>query len=173
MTSHACGTREVVATILRVVTVCALARGNGVRARQREIHHRMIKGCRRPRCRCMALGTVRGEVCCHVAGVGRTLEIFQVAANAGCRSQVVIVVGVAIGAQPRRNGMSSAKRKSHRIVIEVRAEPGVGGMAVFAGRGELRCDVVGIACGLELLGVARITLRRHRLEVARGRALMA
>lgn len=173
MTSHTRRAREVIATILRVVTVCALSWWNRVRARQREIHQGVIKRCRGPRYGGVALGTVGGEVGCHVIGVGRTLKIFQVATNASCRSQVVVVVGVAIGTKARWNGMPSAKRKSHRIVIEVRTEPGVGGMAVFAGRGELRRDMVGIAGGLEILGVAGIALRRHRLEVAGSRPLMA
>lgn len=166
MTSHARCTGEVVSAILGVVTVRALTWWNGVRASQREIHQGMIKRCRGPRCRRMALGTVGGEVGCDVVGIVRTLEIFQVTTNTSCRSQVVVAVGVAIGAQARRNRVTAAQRKSHRIVIEVRTEPGVGSMAVFAGRGELRRDMVGIASGLEILRVAGIALRRHRLEVA-------
>ena len=169
---HACRTREVIATILRVVTVRALSWWNGVRAGQREIHQRMIKRCRGPRRRRMALGTVGGEVGCHMVGIGRTLEIFQVATNASCRSQVVIVVGVAISTQARGNGMPSAQGKSHRIVIELCTQPVVRAVTVAASRGEHGRDMVRVARSLELFGVAGKALRRHRLEVAGSRAFM-
>ena len=81
------------------------------------------------------------------------------AANARGAAQVVTVVDMTIRALPRRNGVSSAERKSHRAVIEGRVQPVVGAMTVIAGRGEHRRDMVGIAGTLEILGVAGIALR--------------
>jgi hypothetical protein len=57
-----------------------------MRPGQSEVHHRMIERCRRPRYRGVALRAVRGEVCGHVIGIRRALEILQVAVNAGCTS---------------------------------------------------------------------------------------
>ena len=121
----------------------------------------------------MALLAGRRKVCRDVIGVCRTLKILQVTANAGRAGQVVVVVGVAVGALPWRHCMSAGQRKSHRRVIELRIQPVVGGVATVARSGELGADVVGIGRPREIRRVARIALRGHRLKLAIGRALMA
>jgi len=58
-------------------------------------------------------------------------------------------------------------------VIELRIQPVIRGMAAIASGGEHRGHVVGKCCSLELRLVAGITLRRHRRELAVGRAFVA
>ena len=108
-----------------------------------------------------------------MVGVGRSLIVLQVAGNASSAAQVVIIVDMAIRTLPGRNGVSSAERKSHRVVIEGRTEPGISAVTVIAIRGEHCGNVVGIARALEILGVAGIALRRHCLKLAGRCALVA
>ena len=58
-------------------------------------------------------------------------------------------------------------------MIELRIQPVVGGVATVARSGELGADVVGIGRPRKIRRVAGIALRRHRLKLAVGRALMA
>ena len=112
MAGHARCTREVVTTVLGVVTVGALARGHRVQSCQWEIHHGVIERRRGPGSGRMTLAAVCGEISRYVIRVCRALKIFEVATDAGRRSQVVIVVGVTVGAKARRNRMSAGQRKS-------------------------------------------------------------
>ena len=43
----------------------------------------------------------------HVVGIGGSLIILQMAGNAGRAGEVVIVVDVAVGAQPGRHGVAA------------------------------------------------------------------
>ena len=87
--------------------------------------------------------------------------------------EIEVVVDVAIATLPRRNRVTSGERKSHRRMIEVRAEPIVRSMARVAGGRETAADVIRIRRTLKIRRVTRITLRRHCLEFAAGRALVA
>jgi len=58
-------------------------------------------------------------------------------------------------------------------VIELRVQPVIRSVAAFASGGEHRGHVIGICGFLEIRLVAGITLRRHRRELAGGRAFVA
>lgn len=58
-------------------------------------------------------------------------------------------------------------------MIELRIQPVVGAVALIAGCSELRGEVVRVVCRFKVRGVAGIAIRRHRLELAVGRALVA
>lgn len=105
VTGHARRTGQVVIVI--DVAVSALARRNGMRAGQSEIHERVIERCGLPRDSRVALRAVRGEVGCYVIGIRSSLKIFQVAADARCAGQIVVVVHVTIGALARWNSVST------------------------------------------------------------------
>ncbi len=71
-------------------------------------------------------------------GLGRALEILQVAGHAGRAIQTVVVADVAIGAEPWRHGVQAGQRKPGRSVIESAIGPQIGVVALFAGQGEYR-----------------------------------
>ena len=77
------------------------------------------------------------------------------ACDAGVAGEVVIVVDVTIGAGARRHGMHSGEGKPSAVVVEFRVHPVAGAVALLAGLGEIRGDVVGIGGSLEILQVAR------------------
>jgi len=141
------------------VAIGTETRGHCVGARQREVHHRVIEGRRRPGNRGMALRAVRGEVCRHVVGIRRTLKIFQVAGNAGRAGQVVVVVGVAVDALAWRNGVSAGQRKSYGAVIKFCVQPIVRAVAGLAGDGELGRHVARVRGRSVVRRVAGIALR--------------
>jgi len=80
---------------------------------------------------------------------------------------------MAVDALARRDGVSAGERESHRVVIKLRVEPVVGGVARFACRRELGLDVVRIHRRLEVRGVTRIALRGETNELATGSAFVA
>ena len=121
----------------------------------------------------MALLAGLREVRRDVIGIGRALEILQVAAHARRAVQVVVVVNVAVRALPRGNGVCVGQRKSHRRVIELGIQPVIRAMALFASRSKLCCDMVRVGCTLEVRGVAGIAIGRHRLKLAGRRAFVA
>ena len=90
-----------------------------------------------------------------VVGVRGTLEILEVAGNAGVGGQVVIVVDVAIGTGARRHGMHAGEREVDAGVIEDCRRPARSRMAGLAGRREIQRDVARIIRALEVLQVAR------------------
>ena len=66
------------------------------------------------------------------------------AGDAGRAGQVVVVVDVAIGASPRRNGVQAGEREPGAGVVEGGIKPGAGAVALVAGLREIRGHVVGI-----------------------------
>ncbi len=171
VTGHAGRAGQVVVVVN--VAVGALTRRNCVRTGQHKIHKRMIKSCRLPSGRRVALRTIRREVRCDVIGIRGPLEIFQVAADAGRAGQIVIVVHVAIDALTWRNSVPSAQREPDRTVIEIRVQPCVRSMAGCAVRGEPSLRVIWIARRFEFIQVTRHALGGHRLELTLRCALMA
>ena len=171
VTGHAGRTRQGVVVVN--VAIRTQPRRHRMRTGQSEVHCRVIERRRGPGNCGMALRTVGGEVCGYVIGIRRALKIFQVAANACGAGQVVDVVGVAVDALPWGHSVSSRQWKSYRRVIELCTHPTVDAMAAFAGSGEFCRDVVWSRSLLEIRRVARIASRRHRLELAVGRTLMA
>ena len=55
---------------------------------------------------------------------GRGVVVLLMARNASRRRDVVVIVGVAIAAQPRRHRMISRERKAGAVVVERRVQPG-------------------------------------------------
>lgn len=155
------------------VAVYALSWRHHVRAIQREGSLRMVKRRGLPCGRCMALLAGRRKPAQHVTRIRRSLEVLLVARNASRARQVVIIIDVAIGANSRRNGVASGKRKAHRTVIELCVQPVIRGVTGFACRRKAHRRVVWRICSLEVRLVARIACRRHRLKFAVRRVLVA
>ena len=139
----------------QVVVAVHMALGalqTGVRASQRESRRRVIEA-RIPPVSCVvallaSLRDVRG----NVIRTRRALEILQVAVDAGCAGQVVIVIDVALGAL--HCGMRPGQRESRVVVIERCLSPRRGVVALLAGLREARTHVVWIRGALEILQVA-------------------
>ena len=74
-----------------------------VRAGEWETGGRVVEGCLRPRRRVVTLLTGLRESRLHVIGIGRSLEILQMATDAGSirRRQVVVSVHVTLTALHR------------------------------------------------------------------------
>ena len=79
--------------------------------------------------------------------------IVLVAGHACCVRQVVIVVDVAIGAQPGRHGVQSSQWEAGGVVIESCIRPGTRTVALRTGLRKTRSHVVRIRCALEVLQV--------------------
>ena len=65
------------------------------------------------------LGETRGDV----IRIGRFLIVLQMATDAGCGGQVVVVVYVAIGTLPRWHGVQAGKRKGCGVMVERSIRP--------------------------------------------------
>jgi len=55
--------------------------------------------------------------------IRRSLVVLKVAAHTGVGAQVVIVVDVAIGTLPRRDGVHSSQREIRQVVVERSMRP--------------------------------------------------
>jgi hypothetical protein len=96
-----------------------------------------------------------------------------VARDARGAAQIVIVVGMAIRALPRRNRVRPRQWKSYGCVVEIRVQPIVKAVAVLATDRELAGYVIRIRGLLVVLGVAGIALRREPLKLPGGRTGVA
>ena len=76
------------------------------------------------------------------------------ASDAGRAGQVVIVIDVAIGAGARRDRVQAGEREPGGVVIKRGIQPCAGAMALVAGLGEIRGDVIRIGRPLIVLEVA-------------------
>ena len=136
------------------VAVRTLPWRHGMQSRQREGRLRVVELRWLPARRVMASFASLRKSSLLVIGIRRSLEILQVAGNASCRSDVVIVVDVAIGALPRRDGVRSIQRKIDRVVIETRGLPCHCAVTLLAGLRKMRQHVVGIRRRLEVFQMA-------------------
>jgi len=100
------------------MTIRALPRGRRVRAAQGESSAVVVEGRIQPGSRVVALVAGLREVRRNVIRVGRSLEVFQVAGNAGRAGQVVIIVDMAIRALPWWNGVHAGEGERRRVVVE-------------------------------------------------------
>lgn len=73
--------------------------------------------------------------------------------DARCAGQVVIIVGVAIAALPRRHRMGTCQSKIHHGVIEGRRRPCDSGVALRAVGWEIGRDVIRVRRALKILQV--------------------
>jgi len=133
-----------------------------VRAGQWEICGVMVERSSRPgRCG-VACRAVRREAGLDVIGIGGTVEIRQVAADAGlrrARESPVDVAGLAAHAHMR----AGERETGHGVVIKARAGPSGSRVAVLAGGREAGLDVIGIGGTVEIRQVAADAgLRRAR-----------
>ena len=101
------------------------------------------------------------------------MKILQVAAYASCGGQVVVVIGVTIGALARWHSMPASQQEPCGRVVKFSVEPVIARMAGVACCRELCGNVIRIRRSLEILEVARSAIRRHRLKLAVGTTLMA
>ena len=128
----------------------------------------MIKVRTHPRRGVVALRAGLREPGLHMVGLRRTLEIFQVAADAGGirAGQVVVAVHVALRALHRRVG--PGQREAGGRVIKRRVQPTRRAVALLAGLREARTDVIGVRGPLEILQVAADTscIRAGQIVVA-------
>ena len=158
------------------VVVIGLVAGDASRAGQAVIvvdvaigaqawRNRVIPGEREPGAGMVECGIhpVRGvmaavaslrEIRTDVVGICRSLVVLQVATHARRGVQAVIVVDVAIGAGPRRHRVQPRERETGAGMVERGIHPVGGVMAGIARLREIRGDVVGIRCALEVFQVA-------------------
>jgi hypothetical protein len=140
--------------------------------RQCEAGHAVIELTVRPDDRVVALfAGCREPLVRHRAG--RVVVIGLMAQDASRARQVEAVVHMAIHAGPGWNGVPAGQRESHRIVIELRIQPVVRPVALFAGRRVSEGDVVRGLRLLEVRLMAGKARRGHALELAVGRVLVA
>ena len=92
----------------------------------------MIKRCILPSASGVTLLAGLREIRCDVVGIGRPLEVLEVAGHARRAIQCVVVVDVTIGALARGNGVQSGQRKACRRMIELGIAPLHGIVAGFA-----------------------------------------
>ncbi len=130
MARHTGGGRNVVVVV--DVAVEANPRRISVRVRQREAKGAVVKRRRLPSAGAVALLTSLCEAPNNMVWVLRTLVIRQMAAHAGCRSEVVIIVDVAVQADARRIGVRIGQREAGAGVVEFGVQPGVRAVALLA-----------------------------------------
>jgi hypothetical protein len=102
----------------------------------------------------VALVAALREIRSDVIRIRRSLEILEVARNAGVRGQIVVVVDVAVGSGARRHRVHSGEREAGAVVIKRGIEPGAGAVALVASLREVSRHVVRIRCSLIVLQVA-------------------
>jgi hypothetical protein len=160
------------AVVVLLVAIRALPRRYRMHSRQGETGHAVVELPVRPRNRVVTRLTVRGETLVrHRAG--RVVVISLVARNTSRAREVEGVVDVAIRAGAGRNRVPPSQRESHRVVIELRIQPVVRSVALFAGSRVSEGDVIRGRGLLEVRFMAGKARRGHGLELAVGRVLVA
>ena len=137
------------------VTIGAGAWWDGVQSGEREPGAVVVKLRVHPVAGAMALLASLREVRSRVVGIRCSLEILQVARHAGGVAYSVVVVDVTIGAGARWHRVQSGEREPGAVMVECRAHPATGVVALLACLREVRSRVVGTRCSLEILQVAR------------------
>ena len=103
-----------------------------VRVGQREANRVVVERCWLPSAGVVALLAGLREISSYVIWILGPLVIRQMAAYACCGGQVVVVIDVAVQADPRRIGVRIRQREAGAGVIEFGVQPGVRAMALFA-----------------------------------------
>jgi len=122
-------TRQVVV----VVDVALHALDAGVRSRQGESRGRVIERRARPGGRAVALLAGLREARSDVVGIRRSLEILQVATDAGRIRAGQVVVAIHVALRTLNAGMRPGQREAGGVVIKVRTHPRRGVVALRAG----------------------------------------
>ena len=118
------------------VAIRTLPRRYRMQSGQRKVSEIVVERCIRPTAGVVALIAGLRKTRCDVVGIGRTLEILQMAGHAGGAVQSVIVIDVAIGALPGRNRVQTGQHKTGGRVIKLGIAPLHRIVAVFARRGK-------------------------------------
>ena len=155
---HTSSTREAVRATraeCRVMTLRALQRS--MRPGQREPGRAVIEGRAVPVRRAVALFTSLREPGLDVIGIGRALEIGQVALHA-CRAAKAVgaarTEGRVMALRALQRSVRSRQRESCRRVIKRCASPGRCAVALLAGLREARLHVIWSGCLLEIRQMA-------------------
>ena len=135
------------------VTIRAQARGHGVRTRQNEACRRVIELPVGPGHRVVTL-LARSRESCMRHRRGRRVVVGLMAADAGSRGDVVVVVDVTVRALTRRHGMRSAQREPGGAVVEGCIQPTGRVVTLLTGLREIRRHVIRIRRALEIFQVA-------------------
>ena len=120
----------------------------------------MIERRVQPRARAVTLVAGLWEVSGDVVGIGRALEILQVAGYASRGVETVIIVDVAVCALARRHRVQPGQREASAGMIKRCVHPVAGVVALVTGLREIRREVVGSFRSLVVLQVATHTSRR-------------
>ena len=128
--------RAVQVVVVTDVTVGAGARRHRMQSSEREPGAVVIERGIQPCAGGVALGAGLREVRRYVIGIGRSLEILQVAAHAGAAGQIVVVVDVAVRAGAWRHGVQAGQYKAGCGMIKFCVGPLHGIVALLASRRE-------------------------------------
>ncbi len=153
-----------------VVVEMAVGAGNaGVRAGQREGRVVVIEACRGPGGCVMAHVALLRKSSRNVVRVIGALEVFEMATHACSISDVVIAIGVTLGAL--HIGVRAGKGPTRRRMIESRGRPVSGAVTDFTLLGKSGRDVIRIVGALEILEMAAYARGCAEVVVAVGVAL--
>ena len=134
------------------VTVEALTRRHRVCSGQGESGAGVVEFAVRPKHGVMAALARRREVRSHVVHRGECRVVVSLmAAHAGGRGDVVVVIDVAIRTLPRRHRVRSGQREPGGVVVEGCIQPTGGAVTLLAGLREVRRHVIRIRGALEIL----------------------
>lgn len=122
--------------VIANVAIDALSRRNRMRSGQHKTCTAVIERGVEPGACGVALFASLREACRGMIRIGRALEIFEVARHTSCARQVVVIVDVAVRAQPRRRGVPSGQRKTCRGVVELRIQPVIRNVTLLASGGK-------------------------------------
>ncbi len=141
-----------------------------MRAGQREGRVVVVEHCARPGRGGVAGGAAGREASRLVIRIGGAVVVLGMAGVAVGRGPSEDVIDVA--ARAGHGGVRAGQREGRVVVVEDRAGPACGGMAGCARRREASGLVIRIGRAGEVLGVARVAIRRssskHVIDVAAG-----
>ena len=120
----------------------------------------------------MASLTSGRESCLCVRGIVRLIKVAEMATHAGGRcihEIVVLVAGLAV-----ERGVRAGQSEPRELqVVKLSSEPVVLAVTLLALNREVERHMTGIVCRLEILLVAAVAVRRHRIELAQCAILVA
>ena len=116
VTRNAGSARQVV--IVVDMTISTLTRRYRVCTGKRKPCAAVVKRRIQPGTCVVALVTSLRKVRCNVVRIGRALIVLEMAAGAGVRCQVVVIVDMTIGTLPRRDRMHPRQGEIRAVVIE-------------------------------------------------------
>lgn len=156
------------------MAVDALARRYGVCTSQGESCSAVVEAGVGPARRVVALRALSvRELLFRVLRVRRTSVVGLMARKASGAAQGVIVVNVTIDALARRDRVHAGQWKPSRAVVKLRVQPVVRAVTPLAVLDGERLRTMLRIRSAKVIGLmARITIRRHRLELAVGRILV-